>query len=335
MIDLRTRYLGLDLRSPLVASPGPVTEDFQGLLRLEAAGAGAVVLPSLFEEQITHEALDIHSLLESFADGSWEASSYWPDMDDYNMGPRAYLEFLEEAAAALDIPVIASLNATSAGAWVEHARRMEQAGAAALELNVYYVAADPDATGADVEARYLELVAAVRAAVALPIAVKVGPYFSAMANMARRLVEAGADGLILFNRFLQPDIDLETLRVVPSLQLSSPAEVRLPLRWIAILRGSVTASLAATSGVHTAQDALKLILAGADVVMMTSALLRHGPEYLGIVQDGVAAWLEAGGYASVAEARGSLSQAASPDPAAFERANYMAALSNYSTGFRR
>ncbi|HEX9234818.1 MAG TPA: dihydroorotate dehydrogenase-like protein [Actinomycetota bacterium] len=335
MIDLTTRYLGLDLRSPLVASPGPVTEDFGMLLRLEEAGAGAVVLPSLFEEQIANEALDMHTLLASFADSTWEADSFAPDMDDYNMGPRAYLEYLEAAAQTLSIPVIASLNGASTGGWIEYARRMEEAGAAAIELNVYYVAADPKTTSADVESRYLDLVAAVRGSVSLPIAVKVGPYFSALANMAMRLVEAGADGLVLFNRFLQPDIDLESLRVVPTLQLSSPAELRAPLRWVALLRGVVGASLAASTGVHTAEDAVKLILAGADVVMMTSALIRHGPEYVSIVQDGVVTWLEAGGYASVGEARGSLSREAVPDPAAFERANYMQAIVSYSTAFHR
>jgi dihydroorotate dehydrogenase (fumarate) len=322
----------MELRSPMIASAGPLTEDFGMLLRLEEAGAGAVVLPSLFEEQITHLSMDLHHWLEDMAESYPEALSYVPDMHDYNMGPRAYLEYLEEAAA-LPIPVIASLNGSSQGGWVDYARRMEDAGAAALELNVYYVAADPTLTGADVERRYLDLVAAVRSAVSVPVAVKVGPYFSSMANMARRLVEAGADGLVLFNRFLQPDIDLETLTVVPTLHLSTQEELRLPLRWIALLRGQVEGSLAATTGVHTAEDAVKMILAGADAVMMTSALLKHGPEYLRLVLDGVATWLTERGYESVEQAKGSLSRGTSPDPSAFERSNYMQALVNYSSRF--
>jgi dihydroorotate dehydrogenase (fumarate) len=333
MTDLRTSYLGLDLRSPLVASAGPLTGDFEGLRRVADAGVGAVVLPSLFEEQITYEALDLHALLESSSFFTSEASSFFPAMDEYNAGPATYLEYVESAKTALDIPVIASLNGSSRGGWVRYAQLMEAAGADAIELNVYYVAADPAMTSEDVEARYLDLVGAVREAVSIPLAVKIGPYFSAMASMARRLVDAGADGLVLFNRFLQPDIDLETMSVVPALRLSTPEELRLPLRWIAILRGRLGASLAATSGAHTAEDALKLILAGADVVMMTSALLRHGPEYASLVLDGVDVWLETQGYESVRQARGSLSQAAGPDPSAFERSNYMQALISYSSRF--
>ena len=334
MIDLRSRYLGMDLRSPLVASASPLTEDLGILLRLEAAGAGAVVLPSLFEEQITHLSMDMHQWLESVSEISPEIQSFAPDMQDYNMGPRAYLELVEEAAGSLSIPVIASLNGSSPGGWVDYAARMQDTGASALELNVYYVAVDPSMTGAEVEARYLDLVAAVRSTVAIPVAVKVGPYFSAMANMAGRLAEAGANALVLFNRFLQPDIDLETLTVVPTLHLSTQEELRMPLRWIAILRGQLPdVSLAATTGVHAAEDALKLILAGADAVMMTSALLKNGPEYLRLVLDGVEVWLEERGYESVEQAKGSLSQASSPDPSAFERSNYMRALDSYSSRF--
>jgi dihydroorotate dehydrogenase (fumarate) len=333
MIDLSTGYLGMTLRSPLVASAGPLTEDFGTLLRLRDAGAGAVVLPSLFEEQITHQGLDLQAMLEGWADISPEAQGFGPEMHDYNMGPAAYLEYLEAAAGALEIPVIASLNGSSGGGWVRYARRMEEAGADAIELNVYHVAADADVSSAEVERRYLDLVAEVRRAVTIPVAVKVGPYFSSMAWMARRLVEAGADGLVVFNRFLQPDIDLETLTVVPTLHLSSSEELRLPLRWIAILRDQIGASLAATTGVHTPEDALKMILAGADAVMMTSALLKRGPEHLGHVLAGVASWLEERGYESVEQAKGSLSRKASPDPGAFERANYMRALVSYSSRF--
>ena len=333
MIDTRTRYLGLSLRSPLIASAGPLQAQVSLALRMQDAGAGAVVLPSMFEEQIVHESMDLHALLESWAGISPEAEGFAPDMQDYNLGPRAYLEHLETMAGALTVPVIASLNGSSEGGWVQFARRMEEAGAAAIELNVYHVAADPSVTGAEVERRYLDLVASVRQAVSIPIAVKVGPFFSSMANMAVRLIEAGADGLVLFNRFLQPDIDLETLTVVPTLHLSTQEELRLPLRWIAILRGHVTGSLAATTGVHTAQDAMKMIVAGADAVMMTSALLKRGPDYLRLVLDGVELWLQERGYETVEQARGCLSQRSSPDPQAFERANYMEALSSYSSRF--
>jgi dihydroorotate dehydrogenase (fumarate) len=333
MTDMRTRYLGLDLRSPVVASAGPLTGDFNGLRRLDEAGVGAVVLPSLFEEQITYEALDLHAMLESSSFFNAEATTFFPAMDEYNAGPVTYLEYLEAAKAAVDIPVIASLNGSSDGGWVRYAKLMETAGADAIELNVYYVAANPETTSQQVETRYLDLVSAVRQAVGIPFAVKVGPYFSAMANMARRLVAAGADGLVLFNRFIQPDIDLETLSVVPALRLSTSDELRLPLRWIAILRGRVEASLAATTGVHSAEDAMKLILAGADVVMMTSALLHNGPDFASMVLDGIDVWLETQGYESVEQAKGSLSQVSSPDPAAFERSNYMQALISYSSRF--
>jgi dihydroorotate dehydrogenase (fumarate) len=334
MTDMRTRYLGMDLRSPVVASAGPLTGDFNGLRRLDEAGVGAVVLPSLFEEQITYEALDLHSMLESSSFFNAEATTFFPAMDEYNAGPVTYLEYVEAAKGAVDVPVIASLNGSSDGGWVRYAKLMESAGADALELNVYYVAADPKTTSEQVETRYLDLVASIRQAVSIPLAVKVGPYFSAMANMAGRLVAAGADGLVLFNRFIQPDIDLETLSVVPALRLSTSDELRLPLRWIAILRGKVEASLAATTGVHSAEDAVKLILAGADVVMMTSALLHNGPDFASLVLDGIDVWLETQGYESVEQAKGSLSQIASPDPAAFERSNYMQALIAYSSRFQ-
>jgi dihydroorotate dehydrogenase (fumarate) len=329
-MDLTTRYLGLQLANPLVASASPLTGHFERMRRLEEVGIAAVVLPSLFEEQIAFDDLTIHRALEATY-GHAETFEYYLELDEYNAGPRFYLDYLEAAKQALSIPVIASLNGGSQGSWVRYAKRLEEAGADALELNVYYVPADPDTTSAEVESRYVDLVAAVREAVAIPLAVKVGPYFSALANMARRLVAAGADGLVLFNRFLQPDFDLDTMTVVPRLQLSTPDEVRLPLRWIALLRGKVDASLAATSGVHTSEDAVKLLLAGADAVMLASALIRHGPDYASMLLDGLAVWLEANGYASVEEAKGSMSQQASPDPAAFERANYMQAVVSYSS----
>jgi dihydroorotate dehydrogenase (fumarate) len=332
-VNLETSYLGMTLSSPLVVSASPLGRRVASLRRLEEAGAAAVVLPSLFEEQIEHDSFQVQAALESGAGIYQEAArGYLPEAaEGYSNGSERYLALLEEARAALQIPVIASLNGVSAGGWVEYARKMEDAGASALELNVYLIAADADETGEQVERRYLDLVAAVRGAIAIPLAVKVGPYFSSMANMARRLVEAGADGLVLFNRFYQPDIDLEDLKVRPNVELSTSAELRLPLRWIAILKGRVNASLAATTGVHTSADILKLVMAGADVAMSASALLKQGPAWLTRVRGEMASWMEDHEYDSIEQMKGSLSQAASPDPAAFERANYMESLVTYAT----
>jgi dihydroorotate dehydrogenase (fumarate) len=325
MVDLRTRYLGLDLRSPLVASASPLTGTLDGLRRLEAAGAAAVVLPSLFEEQLTLEAQQVGRLLESGADSLSAAL----DLDDYNAGPFGYLALVEKAKATLQIPVIASLNGVTPGAWVEHALLLEEVGADALELNIYYVSSSPGRSGSEVEWRYLELVRAVRQAIGIPLAVKLSPYFSSVANLARQLVEAGANGLVLFNRFYQPDLDLDTLEVSPQLVLSSSEELRLPLRWIAILYRQVPGSLAASTGVHTAADAVKVLMAGADVAMMTSALLRHGAEHLKVVEDGLREWLEGRGMPSVDLLRGLRSQRSVRDPAAWERANYITMLASY------
>lgn len=331
-VDLTTNYLGLRLDNPIVPSASPLTGRLEMLRRLRDAGAAAVVLPSLFEEQIEHEAMAVHESLLFGADSFAEATTgYLPEMLEYNTGPRQYLDLIEAARAALDIPVIPSLNGTTPGGWTRYARLFEEAGASAIELNVYFVAANPEQPPADVEQRYIDLVGAVKGATSVPVAVKVGPYFSAMGHLARRLVGAGADGLVLFNRFYQPDIDLETLEVRPDLVLSTSDELRLVLRWMAILRGRVNASLAATTGVHTAADALKLILAGADVTMMASALLHNGPEHVTTVLEGVQSWLEEHGYESVSQAKGSMSQESSPDPVAFERANYMKALVTYSS----
>jgi dihydroorotate dehydrogenase (fumarate) len=326
MVDLRTRYLGLELQSPLVASASPLTGTLDGLQRLEAAGAGAVVLPSLFEEQLTLEAQQIGRLLESGA-GSLSAALA---LDDYNAGPYGYVALVEKAKATIQIPVIASLNGVNPGAWVEHASLLEEAGADALELNIYYVSSSPGLGGSEVEWRYLELVRAVRQAIGIPLAVKLSPYFSSVANLARQLVEAGADGLVLFNRFYQPDLDLETLEVTPPLVLSTSDELRLPLRWVAILYRQVPASLAASTGVHTAADAVKVLMAGADVAMSTSALLRHGPEHLSVVEAGLRDWLEGRGMSSVDLLRGLRSQRSVRDPAAWERANYITMLSGYA-----
>ena len=328
--DLSTTYLGLQLSSPLVAAASPLTGKLEMLRRLEDAGAGAVVLPSLFEEQIEHEETDLHALLEYGTDSFGEALTYFPALQGLVTIPEAYLRHLEAAKKLLSIPVIASLNGVSSGGWIRYAQLCEEAGADALELNVYAVETDLDASAASVEERTLQLVRRVREAVSIPLAVKVGPFYSAFGNMARHLAEAGADGLVLFNRFLQPDIDLETLSVDPHIHLSTSAELRLRLRWIAILRGRVPVSLAATGGVHTAKDVTKLLLAGADVTMLASALLRFGPERLAAIEADLVEWLTEREYESVEQLKGSMSQASCPDPAAFERGNYMRALVSYA-----
>jgi dihydroorotate dehydrogenase (fumarate) len=330
--DLRTTYLGLALSSPLVASASPLTGRLDSLRALEEAGAAAVVLPSLFEEQLEHEEVELDALLEHGTHSFGEALTYFPELEDYNTGPGSYVELVAEAKRTLSIPVIASLNGSSPGGWIRYATLLEQAGADALELNVYAVEADAAATAAGVEERTLELVRSVRAAVALPLAVKVGPFYTAFAHMAGELAAAGADGLVLFNRFLQPDLDLETLAVTPALRLSTSDELRLPLRWIAILRGHVAAGLAATGGAHTTTDVVKLLLAGADVVELASALLLHGPGHLGVLQAGLEEWLREREYDSVSQLRGSLSRATAPDPAAFERAQYVQALVSFAPG---
>jgi dihydroorotate dehydrogenase (fumarate) len=332
-VDLTTRYLGFQLSGPVVPSASTLSSRIDTLKRLRDAGASAIVMQSLFEEQIEHEELAIHRFLETGVDSNPEASTYFPELEDYNTGPDQYLRHLEDTKRELDIPVIGSLNGSSAGGWVRYAKLIQEAGADALELNVYVVAADPEDTSGAIEDRYVDLVEDVRGSVSIPLAVKVGPYFTAFANMARNLVAAGANGLVLFNRFLQPDIDLETLDVDPSLHLSSSDELRLPLRWIAILKGRVDASLAATTGVHGWEDAMKLILAGADVTMMASALFQHGPRRLTEVLDGVRTWLEEREYVSLQQAKGSVSQASCPDPDAFERSNYMKAVVNYSSPY--
>ncbi|MGE5407748.1 MAG: dihydroorotate dehydrogenase-like protein [Syntrophothermus sp.] len=329
-VDLKTRYLNLELSNPLVVSACTLTGKVETLVRLEEAGAAAVVLPSLFEEQIEHEELELHEAFEQGAHSFSEALTYLPDIEDLATGPSSYLDHLAAAKEALRIPVIASLNGSSKGGWLRYARLAEEAGADALELNVYAVEADAATEGHHVEHSLLELVRAVRAAVSIPLAVKVGPYYTAFANVARRLAESGADGVVCFNRFLGPDIDLDTLTVQAGVRLSTPDELRLPLRWIAILRGRVALDLAATGGAHTSEDVVKLVLAGADVVMLASSLLRNGPGHVTSVVGGLARWLAEHEYASVDQARGSLSQVACPDPAAFERAQYMRALTTYS-----
>jgi dihydroorotate dehydrogenase (fumarate) len=323
-IDLRTSYLGLELRNPLVASASPLTGQLDILPQMEEAGAAAVVMPSIFEEQFEQEELIVRRLIESGTDQSEEVLSELFDLDSYNTGPANYLAQVRQAKEALSIPVIASINGGRTGDWARHAELLEEAGADAVELNVYFVPTDPDATGAQVEQRYLEIVADVQEVLTIPLAVKLGPYFSSLPNFARRLVtEVGVEGLVLFNRYLQIDIALETRQVSPRLMLSKSEELHLPLRWIAILRPQLSISLAASTGVHTPDDVLKLLLVGADVAMTTSALLRYGPNYLRTLLDGLQARLVDMGYRSVAEMKGSLSRANCPDPAAFERANYI------------
>jgi dihydroorotate dehydrogenase (fumarate) len=326
MIDLTTRYLGLALRNPLVCSSSPLCQDLDALRRMEQAGAAAVVLHSLFEEQIELESDDLDRCLSAGAESYPEATSYFPDMLDYNLGPEGYLEHIREAKNLLSIPVIASLNGRSRGGWIKYARLMEQAGADALELNVYELPTDPLRTGADVERELVALVADVCREVSIPVAVKLSPFYSAPANLARQLDAAGAKGLVLFNRFYQPDFDLEALEVVPSLWLSTADELRLRLHWVAIVHGHVGCDLAVTGGVHTAHDVLKVLMAGGAVAMMTSALLRHGVEHLAGVLDGVRDWMREHEYTSAAQMRGSMSFRAVANPAAFERANYLKVL---------
>jgi dihydroorotate dehydrogenase (fumarate) len=327
--DITTRYLGFTLRSPLVASAGPLTENPAMWERLEAAGAGAVVLPSLFEEQIERESFGVDRLLDHGTDVFGEALSYLPELDDYDTGPARHLALVEQARDRLTIPVIASLNGISPGGWVKYAKHLADAGADAIELNIYDVVIDPSQGAADVERRYLDLVEDVRAEVKVPLAVKVGPWFTAFGHFAAALERVGVDGLVLFNRLYQPDIDLDTLDVVPRLQLSSSAEVRLPLHWIGMLYGTTRCSLAATSGAHTGGDALKLLLAGADVVMTTSALLHHGPEHLATMLTDVRRWMEARDYESVEQLKGSVSRRNVPDPQVYERSNYYQVLHSW------
>lgn len=330
MIDLSTRYLGLDLVSPLVASASPLCETVDNLRRMQDAGAGAVVLPSLFEEQIEVERRTLDRALSYGSESYAEAVSYFPDLYRYNLGPDGYLEHVRRAKQALSIPVIGSLNAVSTGGWVSFARLIEEAGADALELNVSYIPTDAALAAADVERLYVDLVHDVRAHVSIPLAVKLGHSFSALANLAARLDEAGADALVLFNRFYLPDFDLETLEVVPQLTLSTPPELLVRLHWVAILHGHLRADLAVTGGVHGHEGVLKAMMAGARVAMMTSALLRHGIEHLADVRAALVGWMQAHDYGSIAEMQGSMSYRAVSEPAAFERANYMKVLSSYA-----
>lgn len=328
-MDLTTAYMGLKLRNPLVASASPLNSNLDNLKRLEEAGAAAVVLPSLFEEQIEAEEARYDHFTGISAESSPEAQSYFPPPAEYRVGPRQYLDLIRRARKALAIPVIGSLNGTTDHGWIAYAKAIEEAGANALELNIYFIPADISMTGTAVEERYLAIVRAVRAMVSIPVAVKVSPYFSSIGNMALALEQAGADGLVLFNRFYQPDIDLGQLKVLTDLKLSTPHEIRLALLWIAVLAGRARASLAATTGVSTADEVIKYLLVGADVVMTTSALLRHGVEHMATLLSGLEAWLSARGFGSLDDMRGIMSQEELQDPQAFERANYIAILQGY------
>ena len=330
MIDLTTNYLGLKLKNPVVVSASPLTEKLENFARLEDAGASAIVMYSLFEEQIEAESENIDSALEYGTNSYAESTSYLPDMPKYHVGPDRHLDLLRKGKAAVSIPVIASLNGSSPGGWVRYSEYMQEAGADALELNIFDVPTDPNVTSEQLESRYCDLVRTVRKSVRIPIAVKLGPYFTSCANFARKLSEAGADGIVIFNRFYQPDFDLEEMEVVPNLVLSSPHELRLRLHWAAILYHQVETYIAITGGVHDSSDVLKSMMAGAHVAMMTSALLKYGIEHIGVVLAGMEAWMEEHEYVSVKQMRGSMSLVNTENPAAFLRGNYLKMLGSYT-----
>jgi len=328
-MDLTTRYLGLKLRNPIVAGAGPLSAELDNIRRLEDYGAAAVVLPSIFEEQIEREQQLIEDLTSLGTDSYPEALTYFPAQTAYAVDPGRYLDLVHRVAETVEIPIIASLNGITDHGWVDYARQIETAGASAVELNIYFIPSDLDLSGHAVEQRYLDILKAVKAAVRIPIAVKIGPYFSAIGNMTRRLDQAGADGIVLFNRFYQPDIDLARLTLNSDLDLSQPSEMRLPLLWLGVLAGRVKASLAASTGVNSADDVVKYLLVGADVVMTTSSLLRHGTGYMKVLCEGLERWLATRGANSLASIRGCMSHRNIADPAAFERANYIKILQGY------
>ena len=329
-MDLSTNYLGLTLRTPLVPSASPLSEEIDSIKAMEDAGASAVVLHSLFEEQLRQDSADLDHHLEHGTYSFAEALTYFPEPESFRLGPEEYLEHIAKARKAVAIPIIASLNGSSVGGWTAYAKAIQQAGAHALELNIYYIPTDMNLSSAQIEQNYLDILKAVKSVVTIPVAVKLSPFFTNFANMARQLDQAGANGLVLFNRFYQPDIDLEALEVKPNLLLSTPMAMRVPLRWIALLYGKLRPSLAATSGIHRATDVLKVLMAGADISMICSALIRHGPRQIGVVERDLLAWMEEHEYQSVAQLKGSLSQKNCADPSAFERAQYMKAISQYA-----
>ncbi|MDK9700504.1 MAG: dihydroorotate dehydrogenase-like protein [bacterium] len=328
-MNMDTSYLGLKLKHPLIAAANPIAADVSGIRQLEDGGAAAVILPSLFEEQITHEALELHYHTTVTADTFAEALSYFPEPEQFIVGPEEYLKLIQEAKAAVKIPVIASLNGVTDGGWTRIAEQIEQAGADAIELNMYYLATDPNVVGSEIERHYIETLKAVRNATKLPIAVKLSSFLSSPAAMAKSMANAGADGLVLFNRFYQPDFDLDKLEVIPNLRLSNSDDMRLALRWIAILFGKTSADLCATGGCHTGIDAVKLLMAGADSIQIASALLKHGPSYSKTLLSELTEWMEKHEYTSINQMKGSMSHKNVADASAYERANYMKTLQSY------
>ncbi|MBD2500035.1 dihydroorotate dehydrogenase-like protein [Anabaena azotica] len=334
-MDLTTNYLGLRLRSPLVASASPLSGEIDNILWMEDAGIGAVVLPSLFEEQLSLESYELHDHLTYGTESFPESLTYFPQYQTFRLGPEEYLNLIHEAKEKVKIPIIASLNGSSLDGWTDYARMIEQAGATALELNIYSVHTDPELTSEQIEQNYINMLKVVKAAVHIPVTVKLSPYFTNMANIAKRLDDAGADALVLFNRFYQPDINLETLEVQPHVLLSTPQAMRLPLRWIAILYGRINADLAATSGIHNAHDVLKMLMAGANITMLCSVLLRHGIDHIRCIEQEMHQWMAKHEYESVEQLQGSMSQKHCPNPSAFERAQYMRALQTYQPEWGR
>jgi dihydroorotate dehydrogenase (fumarate) len=328
-MDLSTTYLGLKLRTPLVPSASPLSEELDSIKAMEDAGASAVVLYSLFEEQLRQDRAELDHHLEHGTESFAESLTYFPDLKDFRLGPEEYLKHIADAKSAVKIPIIASLNGSSVGGWTEYAKAIQSAGADALELNIYHIPTNADLTAGQIEQVYLDILKAVRLAVTIPVAVKLSPFFTNFANMAKRFDQGGANGLVLFNRFYQPDIDLDALEIKPNILLSTPMAMRVPLRWIALLYGHLRGSLAATSGIHRASDVLKMLMAGADVTMLCSALIRHGVRQIGVIERDLIAWMEEHEYDSVTQLKGSLSQKNCADPSAFERAQYMKALSQF------
>jgi dihydroorotate dehydrogenase (fumarate) len=326
MIDLKTTYLGLPLRTPLVASASPLSQEIDGIRQLEDAGASAIVLYSLFEEQLQRESSELEHHLSAGTDSFAEAASFFPQPDEFRLGPEGYLNHIRKAKAVADIPIIASLNGATLGGWAKYARQIEQAGADALECNIYFIPTSLEISGADIEKTYSDIVREVKISVRIPVAVKVSPFFSNMANMAKRLDETGANGLVLFNRFYQPDLNLDELEIQPNVLLSTPQDLRLPLTWIGILYGRIRSSLAATSGVHGPEDVVKLLMVGADVTMLCSVLLKNGVRHLRHIEEGLLEWMEKHEYESVSQMKGSMSQIRCSNPSAFERAQYMKAV---------
>ena len=328
-MDLSTTYLGLKLRTPLVAAASPLSEEIDTIKQMEDNGASAVVLYSLFEEQLRQDSVELAQHMEHGTFSTPEALTFFPEPEEFRLGPEEYLKHIGEAKKAVKMPVIASLNGSSVGGWTQYAKAIQQAGADALELNIYYIPTDMSLSSAQIEQNYLDILKAVKSTVTIPVAVKLSPFFTNFANMARRLDQAGANGLVLFNRFYQPDIDLETLEIKPNILLSTPMAMRVPLRWIALLFGKLRANLAATSGIHRSSDVLKMLMAGADVTMLCSSLIRHGVRQIGVIERDLVAWMEEHEYTSVVQLKGSLSQKNCADPSAFERAQYMKAISQF------